>query len=76
MIMTDIGPLNPKGAPALPIDDNFIRSLQGYGTENIDPGQGVGLPRLTVLQALSPQVKKGDKQNRRRRARRFLPHWL
>jgi hypothetical protein len=62
--MTDIGPLNPKGTPALPIDDNFIRSLQGYGIENIDPGQGVGLPRLTVLQALSPQVKKGDKQIR------------
>jgi hypothetical protein len=51
--------IDPK---SLGIDDELINSLEAYeGT--IDSGStGIDLPRLAVLQAMSPQLKRGGEQ--------------
>jgi hypothetical protein len=47
----------------LVIDETLIKGLEAYGDSEIPTtGANIDLPRLVILQALSPQLKKGGDQ--------------
>ena len=54
--------LNPTNSQSLDVDDELIRSLEAFEGTIDDGATGIDLPRMTVLQAMSPQLKKGGEQ--------------
>jgi hypothetical protein len=54
--------LESTNSESLGIDDELVQSLEAYEGAIDDGATGIDLPRMTVLQAMSPQLKKGGEQ--------------
>ena len=59
---TNMSALNPMNSGSLDVDDELIRSLEAFEGSIDDGATSIDLPRMTVLQAMSPQLKKGGEQ--------------